>query len=81
MDEITFAEVVQLVDQLSQEERLALREHLEMIDRQKELQLPEQRIAAFHRAIDAMRGELNEQQLDELEWAMNYEFISEDDSE
>jgi hypothetical protein len=80
MDGTTLAKVVQLIDQLTPAEKQALREHLNQIDSPDE-GAPEERIAKLNEAIDAMREGLTSQQLDELEWAMNYEFIAEADEE
>jgi hypothetical protein len=80
MDEIRFARVVQLVDQLTPAEKHALREHLDQVITPSDSSSVD-RIARFNTAIDSMREGLTSQQLEELEWAMNYEFIAEDDLE
>jgi len=76
MDPVTLDQVIGLVDQLTDEERTALREYLDCQEALFEHTFTLQRAAALHRAIEVLRHGLTEEQLDAFEWAMNFEHIA-----
>ena len=77
MGQITFDDVVKLVDQLTEQERIALQEHLSHIT--SDGRQTEDRVAALAHAVALIREGLTDAELDEMEWAMNYEFKRKDD--
>lgn len=73
---MTLKEIIQLVDQLSPEEKNELRDYLTPIESVDINKLsPEERIRRMEEAIKAIREGLSQVELDEMIEAMNYEYI------
>jgi len=67
----TLDELLKAVDTLSSEELLALQTYVQ----QRQQSTAQDKAAALNAAIAALRSGLSEQDLDEIEWAMNAEFV------
>ena len=75
---MTLAEVMKAVDELSQEELRQLREYIQ----QQEHKHGELDIEALEEVFAELREGFSEHDLEELEWAMNVEYVEPvDDSE
>lgn len=66
---MTLQDMMKAVEALSSDEMRQLREHIEQIER--ESAPPKLDIAAIERVFADLREGFSEQDLDELEWAMN----------
>ena len=73
-----FEEILQVVDQLSENDRQRLRQYLDQNKEQIRLArglTPEERIQRLNAALDAIREGLTHKELDEMTAAMNEEYI------
>ena len=66
-----FQEILKAVDDLSVEEMRQLREHLEQKEREQQ---PKLDIPALEKVFADLRAGFSEEDLKELEWAMNVEY-------
>jgi hypothetical protein len=74
----TLDEVLKAVDRLSADELLQLQQY---VTQRQRSELTTDKASALDAAIQAMREGLTEHDLDEIEWAMNVEFIKPIDKE
>lgn len=68
----TLDEVLKVVDTLSKDELRVLQDYVEQ--RQREAS-GSSKSARLNAVLDAMREGLSEEDLDEIEWAMNVEYV------
>lgn len=70
---MTLQDMLKAVDDLSPEEMRLLREHIEQ--KEREQRQPKLDLAALEQVFADLRAGFSEEDLDELEWAMNVEYI------
>jgi hypothetical protein len=71
---MTLQEIYQLIDKLSADEMRQLQEYIKRRQHEEDKERARKIMAAF----DEMREGLTEEQLDQIEWAVNYKYIEPD---
>jgi hypothetical protein len=74
---MTLQEMYQLIDKLSADEMRQLQEYIEQRQREE----ARERARAFMEAVEEMREGLTEEQLAQIEWAINYKYVEPPDDE